>query len=112
MYFDFIASFSQILSAFLMPKGSMWIAIGNDITCDNIGLTLNLDISCPVWYSLSISVYFLFVIKFEMDEMKIQKYIEPFLHGVPILYSLVINIYVFSIDYIDTDSTICWIRPP
>ena len=109
---DLIQSSCQVLSALLMPKGTMWMAIGNEITCDIIGFTSNFGITCSVWYSVSISTFFLCVTRFDMEETKIQKYIESFLHGVPILYSLIINAYILGIDFFNATSTICWIQPP
>ncbi len=110
--FDLIQSSSIVMDAILMPKGSMWSAIGNDVTCDIIGFVRTTATCGSVLYSVSISIYFLCIVKFEMEERKIQKYIEPFLHGVPILYSLSVNIYVASIDYFNPTGPSCWIEPP
>ena len=111
---DLIQSLSQgVLSALLKPKGAMRIAIGNETSCDIVGFAGTLGVSCSVWYSLSIFIYYLCVVKFEMEERKIQKYIEPFLHGIPILFSLIISTYTLSINYFNsTTGHVCWIAPP
>ena len=104
---DLIQSSSQVLSTFFMPKGTTWMGIGNEITCDIVGFSLNLGVGCSIWYSVSISMYFLCVAKFEMEETKIQKRIEPFLHGIPILYSLIMNTYIVCINYFNAFKKPC-----
>jgi len=39
------------------------------------------------FYSLSLQVYFLLVIKYDIDDAKIAKYVEPIFHIIPIAYS-------------------------
>ena len=93
--FDVIQSISQGISSLPMPKGSIWGAIGNDATCDIQGFFISASFCGTVLYSLSLTVYFLLVVKYDMPEAKIKKYVEPFLHGVPIVYSLVAATFLY-----------------
>jgi len=95
-----------------MPKDTMGIGIGNDISCSISGFLLTIGICGSVLYSISISIYFLCIAKFEMEEKNIRKYVEPFLHGVPVLYSLSTSIYVLSVNYFNPPGLFCWINPP
>ena len=47
-----------------------------------------------------------------MEEIKIKKRVEPFLHAVPIIYSLTVSIYILSIGYFNPTGPACWIEAP
>ena len=109
--FDIIFSLSHLLSSLPMPAGTVWGAIGNDITCDMQGFFATFGLCCTVLYSLSLTVYFLLVVKFKMSEAKIKKRAEPFLHAVPIVYSLAVSIYACVTNNFNSAGTLCWIAP-
>ena len=93
-----------------MPKGSFWGAIGNDVTCDIQGFFVSAGFCGTFLYSLSLTVYFLLVVKYDMPEAKIKKYVEPFLHAVPIVYSLVAAISLYATNNYNDVGTGCWIE--
>ena len=64
-----------------------------------------------IFYSLSITIYFLIVVKFGMSEAKIKKYIEPFLHAVPIMYILAVSTYIYATSNYNSVGTTCWTAP-
>ena len=92
-----------------MPAGMVWGAIGNDITCDFQGFFTVIGASGAMLYSVSISVYFLLVIKFNVSNERIKQRYEPFLHAVPIIYSLTTSLWVFTTGGYNPAGTICWI---
>ena len=109
--FDIIQSICQLLSSLPMPEGSMWGAFGNSVTCDIQGFFVTAGFCTTVLHSLSLTIYFLLVVKFEMTEAKIKKYAEPFLHGFPVLYSFGAAIYMYAANDFNTAGTFCWIAP-
>ena len=108
--FELIQSLSQIVSSAPMPAGTTWGAIGNHTTCGMQGFFATLGLCGAVLYILSLSVYFLLVIRFNMQEVKIRKYAEPFLHAVPIIYSLTVSIYIYAVKNYNISLSYCWIE--
>jgi hypothetical protein len=111
---DLVQSISQATSSAPMPAGSVWGAIGNDLTCELQGFFTILGAIGAMLYSLSLCIYFLLVVKFEMSELKIKTRVEPFLHAFPILYALVCAIYTYANQNFAPAGTNCWINdnPP
>lgn len=109
--FDLIQSLSQAMSSLPMPAGWTWAAVGNNITCDLQGFTTLVGVNGSVLYSISLSVYFLFAIQFEVEERKLKKRIEPFLHAIPVSYTLFTGVYLYIKDYYNPAGTVCWIAP-
>ena len=109
--FDILQSISQVLTSLPMPAGTISGAIGNDITCDIQGFFISIGICGAVLYSLSLTVYFLLVVKYDMNETRIKKYAEPFLHAIPIVYSLVISISIYATNNYNVAGMICWVAP-
>ena len=67
---------------------------------------------CSLLYSLSLTVYFLLlVVKFNMSEAKIKKKFEPFLHAVPIIYSLTVSSSIYATNNYNSSGFFCWIAP-
>eukprot|EP00551_Chaetoceros_affinis_P006728 CAMPEP_0203674902 /NCGR_PEP_ID=MMETSP0090-20130426/17887_1 /ASSEMBLY_ACC=CAM_ASM_001088 /TAXON_ID=426623 /ORGANISM="Chaetoceros affinis, Strain CCMP159" /LENGTH=358 /DNA_ID=CAMNT_0050540901 /DNA_START=27 /DNA_END=1104 /DNA_ORIENTATION=+ len=109
--FDLIQSISQALSSVMMPAGSFWGAAGNDITCGIQGLMTVIGVSGATLYSLSLSIYFIAVIKFNMSDRTITSRLEPYLHIVPILYSLVSAVAIYASGLFNPAGAICFIAP-
>ncbi len=107
--FDLPQSLFQALSSSPMPVGTMWAAAGNNVTCTLQGFFIILGTCGTIWYSLSLSIYFLLVVKFNLPDQKITKTYEPFLHAFPILYSTSISIYTYATHNINPSGPICWI---
>ncbi len=107
--FDLIQSLSQALSSVPMPAGSFWGSVGNNITCNIQGLMTVTGVSGALFYSLSLSIYFLAMIKFELRDREIKRKIEPFLHIVPIVYSLVGGVTLYATGSLKPAGSICWI---
>lgn len=110
--FDLIQSLSQAIGTITMPKGSMYAAVGNDVTCDLQGFATVLGTSGSTFYSLSLSVYFISVVKFGIAEREITKFAESFLHILPVALAFSGGIYLYVAGYFNASgSTFCWIAP-
>jgi hypothetical protein len=94
-----------------MPRGTIWGAIGNHATCSLQGFMMIVGFSGAVFYSLSLTLYFLLRIRFGMIDTKIKTKVEPFLHAIPIIYSLSIGIYIYAMDQYNPAGPVCWIAP-
>lgn len=109
-FLDVLQSFSQAASTLLMPPESgMWGAIGNSTSCDIQGFLTILGCSGTVLYTLSLTIYFLLVIKYNVPEGVIKKRFEPFFHAVPILFSITISVTVLATQNFNPAGTVCWI---
>ena len=108
--YDLIQSISQSFSSVPMPVGTFWLASGNDITCSLQGFATFMGVTGTVLYSLSLTFYFMLVIKYDMDDAKIKKYVEPILHAVPNLFSTVVSTYAFATNNYNVDGPYCTIN--
>jgi len=110
--FDLIQSLASLTSSLPMPAGyPVWGAIGNDVTCGIQGFISVIGILGSVFYSLSLSIYFLCVTKFSMSEKQIKEKIEPFLHIFPIAYAFCGGIFIYVTHNYGPSGEQCWIAP-
>ena len=91
------------------PESGMWGAIGNDTSCDIQGFLTILGCSGTILYTLSLTIYFLLVIKYDMPEAVIKKQFEPFFHAVPILFSIILSVTILATQNFNPAGTVCWI---
>ena len=108
--FDIVLSCSQVLSTFAMPAGTMKGSIGNEVTCSIQGCLFVIGMIGVNLYNLSLSVYFLLVIKYDINEERIKKYVEPFLHAIPIACAISVSTYLFAKQKFGPAGTTCWIE--
>ncbi len=93
-----------------MPaETGMWGAIGNGISCDIQGFLTIFGCNGTVLYSLSLTIYFLLVIRYELPDATIKKRVEPYLHAVPILFALTTSIYILATNNFNPAGTVCWV---
>jgi len=64
----------------------VWNARGNQATCSAQGFAFNLGANTSLYYTCSLILYFLAVVKYNKMDSYIRTKIEPFLHGVPIVW--------------------------
>ena len=106
--FDLIQSLSQAISSMPMPVGSSVGALGNDVTCDIQGLLVAVGINGSLLYSVSLSIYFLAMIRNRVvSERKIKEKLEPYLHAVPILFTLIAAAVLFITNSFNPTGSIC-----
>ena len=112
--FDIILSICHVSSTLPVTRGTpgYWGTIGNATTCQIQGFMFLFSIVSTPFYNLALCIYFLCVIKFSMTDERFRRILEPYLHGIPILYGLGTAVYTLSIGYINPSTTMCWIAPP
>ncbi len=108
--YDLIQSIGQAFSSVLMPSGTFWLASGNDVSCKFQGFITIVGFVGTIFYSLSLTIFFLLVIKYNLNDAKIAKYAEPWLHGVPIVYSSLFSIYAAATNNYNVDGAMCGIN--
>jgi hypothetical protein len=109
--FDLIQSISQMFSSFLMPKGTMWGAVGNHPVCSFQGFMTVVGFAGAALYTFSLTLYFLLRLRFKMTDMSIKQKVEPLLHLIPILYAWGVGIFIYAMDQYNPAGPICWIAP-
>jgi hypothetical protein len=107
---DLSSSFWLALSTWPIPKetGILW-ASGNTLSCNFQGFFTQFGVSSPI-YNGSLSIFYLLVIRYGWKEDQLKR-IEPFLHGVPILWGLGTGIAGLCLTLFNSANLWCWVAP-
>jgi len=92
---DILFSLSQVTFGAISPSDMsymVWNARGNLATCTANGFFVVMGMMLTLFYSCSLNIYYLILIKYNKSESYIRKKVEPFLHGVPISVALIWSI--------------------
>ena len=89
----------------------IWNASGNTATCTAQGFILFLGLMASQLYNCSLCLYYLIIIKYNKKDDYIRKFVEPWLHAVPILISLIGGITIAAKKAFNAGYTNCSIRP-
>ena len=88
---DLLASIPQMLSTLPMPKDQPFEfelpSYGSHLTCQIQGLSFMLGFSLVFWFSFLLNIFYLCILKYEMQETTFKKWIEfpGYIIGVPLL---------------------------
>lgn len=77
--------------------------------CNMQGFFIHFGISATPFYNLSLSVFYVLTVCYEKKELWVRNRIEPFLHGVPTLWSLGASIYLLATNHFNENGANCWI---
>ena len=109
--FDMIHSLVNICQPFLLPASSerIW-TIGNDRTCSMVGFFNQLSTTVSI-YNVVLNLHYLLTIRYGIEERMVEKWIEPFMHGLAILFPLGTGLYGVTIGlYSEMElGAACWI---
>jgi hypothetical protein len=96
---DVFSSIAMALTSLPMPShmpkeevfGYSWAGtrLGNEYTCNAQGFFQTSGIVCMYAYNAMLCVYYACAIALTMREKNIKKYVEPFLHGMPVILGTV-----------------------
>jgi len=105
--------FSLFLGCFniMAPKENSyfsWNAQGNMASCDAQGFITYFAFTASGFYSISLNLYYLAVVKYEKSDEYIRKKLEPFLHGIPTITALVMSVTLLAFSSFNDDGDICW----
>lgn len=87
--FDVIASFSFVLTPFMLPRETsvrVW-ALGNHVSCSLLGWLSQLSVAAA-WYSCLISFFFLATLRLRISNDDFAVRFEPYMHGLTVFYFL------------------------
>ncbi len=107
---DVLFCIPNILSTLMVPETHadwVWNARGNTSTCDASGFVLILATTANTLYLTSKSIYYLCVVKFNKSEAYIKDKIEPWIHGVSIIYPSFVAIFLLSTKSYNPQGPIC-----
>eukprot|EP00526_Cylindrotheca_closterium_P010927 CAMPEP_0113632232 /NCGR_PEP_ID=MMETSP0017_2-20120614/16750_1 /TAXON_ID=2856 /ORGANISM="Cylindrotheca closterium" /LENGTH=415 /DNA_ID=CAMNT_0000542773 /DNA_START=105 /DNA_END=1352 /DNA_ORIENTATION=+ /assembly_acc=CAM_ASM_000147 len=111
--FDVIASFSFVLTPFVLPKETsvrVW-AFGNKVSCSVLGWLSQLSVGAA-WYSCLLSFFFLATLRLRITNSDFEVRFEPYMHGLTVFYFLFSATFgvVFDI-YGENDLQLgCWVK--
>lgn len=87
--FDVIASFSFVLTPFVLPKETsvrVW-AMGDKVSCSVLGWLSQLSVGAA-WYSCLLSFFFLATLRIRISNNDFAVRFEPYMHGLTVFYFL------------------------
>jgi hypothetical protein len=107
---EILNSSAWVMSVSAVPKGTVgsFGARGNQFTCELQGFMLQFGLGVP-FYNLSLCLYHYLVITRNISDSKISKRVEPFMHAVPLLFSVVTAIAGIPLELYNFNGAICYI---
>ena len=97
--FDICVSLAFVLKIFKTTEEqpNAWFALGNQTSCNILGFLHFAGLNGALLYNLSLNIYYLCLVKHNMMASFYRQRVEPFLHGVPIVWGVVsASIIVFT----------------
>jgi len=95
----------------LAPKGEVWLARGNEMTCTTQGVALLFAVTSGVLLDASLSLSYLLIVKYGWEEQRLRK-IEPFLYGFLWPFAMAISSYSFYNGMFGHVYETCFLRVP
>ena len=91
----------------------VWNASGTLTTCSIQGIVFYCGTFGGLLYHCSLNLYYMIVVKFNASDEFIQSKVEPWLHGIPIVLTLVLMVAPLLADgyNVDTIGGDCWLPP-
>lgn len=108
---DLLVSFWFFLTTWPIPEEeTVYGASGNQASCIAQGFFSQFSIAVAM-YNASLSVYYMVKVRYGWRGEDIRRYLEPFLHIVPLVIGIVTSAVGVSLDLHNNDSWECWISP-
>jgi len=109
---DFSTSSWFFVSTWAIPKdtANVFLASGTEGSCQAQGGLISLNIASPL-YNLSLSIYYILMIKCKWTQESIRSWASPFLLLYPIAFASGVSIAGFVMDLYAPAGMWCWIAP-
>ena len=107
---DIMSSVCFALNSLMVPSELdywVWRARGNMRSCNVQGFLLTIGVNSAQLYNAALCLYYLAIVRHKKTSDYIRKNIEPWLHGVSILYPLFVAIFAILKDIINPVGVIC-----
>jgi len=109
---DYLSSIGMSTGPFLAPEDTphLWKSFGAQSTCDVQGFIFLLGALARPLYDCSLQIYYLCMIKYDMENKDIRRQVEPYLHCIPILYAMIGSITCLATGSINASVSWCHIE--
>ena len=89
--FDIIFSITCVLRIFMTnaKESATPLALGNQTSCNILGFMKVAGINGALFYNVSLNIYYICLIKYNVTAAHYRNRVEPFLHAVPVLWAVV-----------------------
>ena len=114
---DFMGSFVIALSSIFVPKELNYLvphASGNTVTCSVQGFIITVGGCFAAAYNCSICCYYLAIIRYNKKDEYIKHKLEPWFHGISIVFPLVLGFSLLATEGYNEDgssSITCYLSP-
>ena len=108
---DILMSVGLFTSTWPMPSATpnVWGASGTVASCEAVGFIEQAGVSATM-YNGSLSIYYLLRVRYNWNQLRL-KYVEIWLHSVPIIFGLATMIACLILDQFNSGIFDCWIAP-
>ena len=115
-FFDLIQSLSHALVIFRSNPGGnhlSWFAIGNKTSCHLLGFLYFAGHNGSLFYNVSLNIFYVCLVKYNVRKNVYSSRIEPFLHGLPISWSIISSSILLSTNHLNPSmvNKKCYISP-
>lgn len=110
--YETVFSVFLVLTLPMLPSSdNIWGSMGNDASCKALGFFIYMGSTGVPMYNLSLCVFYVCIILYSMKQKIFEIKIEPFLHAIPILWSLIGGTILLVRGYfnIEAYNIFCWI---
>ena len=89
--FDIFASFALVFKMFKTTpeQPNSWIALGNQTSCDVLGFMHYAGVNGALFYNVSLNIYYVCLVKYNLTAHYYVTRVEPYLHVVPIAWAFI-----------------------
>ncbi len=111
---DMLSSFAQIFATLPAPRefsDVIWNAHGTVESCEAQGFFIFVGSIAAPLYNCSLCFYYLAILKYGKKDEWIKEKLEPYLHGVPLLVSLLGGFIILGKKAFNPNMTYCYIGP-
>ncbi len=113
-FYDLLGSLTIFLKIFKTTpeQPNSWISLGNQASCNALGWIHFFGLNGALLYNVSLNVYYLCVVRYNMTARHYSKKVEPLLHFVPIVWSIVVPSIILGMKHFNpTFAGECLIAP-
>ena len=113
--FDILQSLSHTLVLFKSNPDeavSSWLTLGNQASCQVLGFFYFAGHNGSLFYNLSLNIFYLCLVKYNVKKDCYRHRIEPFLHGVPVAWSITLASIIIGTGHMNpSHRQVCYISP-
>ena len=114
--FDILQSLSHTLVLFKSNPDeavSSWLTLGNQASCQVLGFFYIAGHNGSLFYNLSLNIFYLCLVKYNVKRDCYRYRVEPFLHGLPVAWSIISSSIIIGKGQMNPsiENQMCFIAP-